>query len=56
MEESSSNSHTNHRLIHIIREFSLQSEAVKRFLEWLIRRTIKVASIISYNDRRWWTH
>ena len=42
-----------YNLPHMIREFHLQGEDVKRSMEWLIRRIIKVASRISYSGRCW---
>ncbi len=45
-----------YNLLHMIREFHLQGEDVKRSMEWLIRRIIKAASRISYSGRRWWVH
>jgi len=45
-----------YNLLHMIREFHLQGEDVKRSMEWLIKRIIKVASRISYSGRRWWVH
>jgi len=45
-----------YNLLHMIREFHLLGEDVKRSMEWLIRRIIKAASRISYSGRRWWVH
>lgn len=45
-----------YNLLHMIREFHLQGEGVKRSMEWLIRRIVKAASLISYHGRRWWVH
>jgi len=45
-----------YNLPHMIREFHLQGEDVKRSMEWLIRRIIKVASRLSYSGRYWWVH
>lgn len=45
-----------YNLLHMVREFHLQGEDVKRSIEWLIRRIIKAASRISYSGRRWWVH
>jgi len=41
-----------YNLLHMIREFHLTGEDVKRSMEWLIRRIIKAASRISYHGRR----
>jgi len=43
-------------ILHMIREFYLKGEEVKRSIEWLIRRIIKAASRITYHGRRWWVH
>lgn len=45
-----------YNLLHMVREFHLKGEDVKRSIEWLIRRIIKAASRISYHGRRWWVH
>ena len=45
-----------YNLLHMLRAFHLKGEDVKRSIEWLIRRVIKVASWISYHGRRWWVH
>jgi len=45
-----------YNLLHMIREFHLHGEEVKRSIEWIIRRIIKAASRISYHGRRWWVH
>ena len=45
-----------YNLLHMIREFHLQGEDIKRSMEWLIRRIIKAASRIYYHGRRWWVH
>ena len=45
-----------YNLLHMIREFHLKGEDVKRSIEWIIRRIIKAASRISYHGRRWWVH
>jgi hypothetical protein len=31
-------------------------EEVKRSIEWIIRRMVKVASRVSYHSRYWWVH
>ena len=45
-----------YNLLHMIREFHLQGEDVKRSIEWIICRIIKAASRISCNGRYWWVH
>ena len=34
----------------------LESEGVKRSVEWLIRMIVKVASRVPYHSRYWWVH
>jgi len=45
-----------YNLLHLLREFYMKDEQVKRSVEWLIRRIVKVASRISYHGRYWWVH
>lgn len=45
-----------YNLLHMIREFYLKDEEVKRSIEWLIRRIIKAAARVAYHGRRWWVH
>lgn len=45
-----------YNLLHMVWEFHLKGEDVKRSIEWIIRRIIKAASRISYHGRRWWVH
>ena len=45
-----------YNLLHLLREFYLEGEEVKRSVEWLIRRIVKVASRISSHSRYWWVH
>lgn len=45
-----------YNLLHLLREFYMKDEQVKRSVEWLIRRVVKVASRISYHSRYWWVH
>jgi hypothetical protein len=45
-----------YNLLHLLREFYIKGEEVKRTLEWLICRLVKVASRISYHSRYWWVH
>jgi hypothetical protein len=42
-----------HNLLHLLREFHIRGEGVRRSVEWLIRRLIKVGARISYHARRW---
>ena len=43
-------------LLHLLREFYMEAEEVKRPVAWLIRRVVKVASRVSYHSRYWWVH
>jgi hypothetical protein len=43
-------------LLHMIRQFSVWGEEVKRSMEWLIKRLIKVGARVSYHARRWYVH
>ena len=45
-----------YNLLHMVREFHLQGEEVKRSMKWLIRRIIKAAYRISSHGHRWWVH
>ena len=43
-------------LLHMIRQFYVWDEEVKRSIEWLIKRLIKVGARGSYHARRWYVH
>jgi hypothetical protein len=45
-----------YNLLHMIRIFYLHGEEVRRSIEWLIRRLIKVGAKIAYHGRRWHIH
>jgi hypothetical protein len=45
-----------YNLLHLVREFYMVGEEVKRTIEWIIRRMVKVASRVSYHSRYWWVH
>ena len=45
-----------YNLLHLLREFYMEGEEVKRSIEWIIRRMVKVASRVSYHSRYWWVH
>jgi hypothetical protein len=40
----------------MIRQLYVWGEAVKRSMEWLIKRLIKVGARVSYHARRWYVH
>jgi Transposase DDE domain group 1 len=41
-----------YNLLHMIRQFSVWDEEVKRSMDWLIKRLIKVGARVSYHARR----
>jgi hypothetical protein len=45
-----------YNLLHMIRQFYVWGEEVKRSIDWLIKRLIKVGARISYHARRWYVH
>jgi hypothetical protein len=45
-----------YNLLHMIRRFYVWGEEVKRSMDWLIKRLIKVGARISYHARRWYVH
>jgi hypothetical protein len=45
-----------YNLLHMLRQFYLVGEEVKRSMEWLIKRLIKVGAKVSYHGRRWYVH
>ena len=45
-----------YNLLHMIRQFYVWGEEVKRSMDWLIMRLIKVGARISYHARRWYVH
>ena len=45
-----------YNLLPMIRQFYVWGEAVKRPMDWLIKRLIKVGARVSYHARRWYVH
>ena len=45
-----------YNLLHMLGQFYLTGEQVKRSVEWLIKRLIKVGARVSYHGRRWHVH
>jgi hypothetical protein len=45
-----------YNLLHMLRQFYLIGEEVKRSMEWLIKRLIKVGAKVAYHGRRWQVH
>jgi hypothetical protein len=45
-----------YNLLHMIRQFYGWAKEVKRSMEWLINRLIKVGTRVAYHARRWYVH
>ncbi|MGO9121369.1 MAG: IS1380 family transposase [Desulfomonilaceae bacterium] len=45
-----------YNLLHMLRQLYLTGEEVKRSMEWLIKRLIKVGAKVAYHGRRWYVH
>ena len=45
-----------YNLLHMLRQFYLVGEEVKRSMEWLIKRLIKVGAKVAYHGRMWQVH
>jgi hypothetical protein len=45
-----------YNLLHMLRRFYLVGEEVRRPMEWLIKRLIKVGARVAYHGRRWYVH
>ena len=45
-----------YNLLHMLRQFYLWGEEVRRSIEWLILRLIKVGARVSYHARHWHVH
>jgi hypothetical protein len=45
-----------YNLLHMIRQFYVWGEELKRSIDWLIKRHIKVGARVSYHARRWYVH
>jgi len=45
-----------YNLLHMIRQFYVWGEEVRRSIDWLIKRLIKVGARVSYHARRWFVH
>ena len=42
-----------YNLLHMLRTFDLLGEEVRRVIEWIIKRLIKVGAKVVYHGRRW---
>jgi hypothetical protein len=45
-----------YNLLHMLRQFYVMGEGVRRSVEWLIKRLIKVGARVSYHSKRWHVH
>jgi hypothetical protein len=45
-----------YNLLHMMRQFYVWGEEVKRSMDWLIKRLIEGGARISYHVRRWYVH
>ena len=45
-----------YNLLHMFRSFYLMGEEVRRSMEWIIKRLIKVGAKVAYHGRRWQIH
>jgi hypothetical protein len=45
-----------YNLLHMIRQFYVWGEEVRRSIDWLIKRLIKAEARVSYHARRWYVH
>jgi hypothetical protein len=45
-----------YNLLHMIRQFSVRGDEVKRSMDWLIKHLSKVGARVSYHARRWYVH
>jgi len=45
-----------YNLLHMLRRFYLKGEGVRRSIEWLIKRLIKIGAKVSYHAKKWHVH
>ena len=45
-----------YNLLHMLRRFYVKGEGVRRSIEWLIKRLIKIGARVSYHARKWHVH
>ena len=45
-----------YNLLHMLRKFYIRGEGVRRSIEWLILRLIKVGARVSCHARKWHVH
>ncbi len=56
LEDTRSWVHSKHAQLHMLRQFYLSGDEVKRSMEWLIKRMIKVGAKVAYHGRKWQVH
>ena len=45
-----------YNLLHMLRRFYVMGEGVRRSIEWLIKRLIKIGARVSYHAKKWHIH
>jgi hypothetical protein len=45
-----------YNLLRMLRQFYLVGEEIKRSMEWMIKRLIKVGAKVAYHGRKWQIH
>ncbi len=45
-----------YNLLHMLRQFYVMGEGVRRSIEWLIKRLVRVGARVSYHAKRWHVH
>jgi hypothetical protein len=45
-----------YNLLHMIRQFYVWGEDLRRSMDWLIKRLVQVGATVSYYARRWYVH
>ncbi|MDP6277568.1 MAG: transposase [Nitrospinota bacterium] len=45
-----------YNLLHMLRRFCVRGEGVRRSVEWLIRRLIKIGARVSFHAGKWHVH
>jgi hypothetical protein len=45
-----------YNVLHVLRQFYLVGDPIKRSMEWLIKHLIRVGAKAAYHGRRWQVH
>ncbi len=45
-----------YNLLHMLRRFYVKGEGVRRSVEWLFQRFIKIGAKVSYHAKKWHVH